>query len=181
VSSKAIYAAADQFMNICEQQVNNSTSRRIIDRRLMPAMKEESVEQTSDAALAAMVWHPTTHVVHSMTNKGPVVKLLDQCSELQAVIRGSMHILITDMVFADAYPPYDSRVAFARTALLAAARLEGEPALGIKARLKAVDDGRFAADLADLVSVVLCQTMSRCRSNSVYQASCSYQSAPESH
>jgi hypothetical protein len=95
-----------------------------------------------------------------MTNNGPVVKLLDQGPKLQAVIRGSIHILITDMLFTDAYPAYESRIAFARTALLAAARLEGGPASGIKARLKAVNDGQFAADLADLVSIASCHTVS---------------------
>ena len=100
-------------------------------------------------------WDATAHVVHSDTAKGPVVKLLAQNSELQAVIRQSFHILIKSMLFEDAYPPYKSCTAFARVALLAAARKQGPSAAGIKERLKAANDGNFAAHLADLVSLIL--------------------------
>ena len=100
-------------------------------------------------------WDATARVVHSDTPKGPVVKLLAQNSELQAVIRQSFHILIKSMLFEDAYPPYKSRTAFARVALLAAARQQGPPAAGIKERLKAANDENFAAHLADLVSLIL--------------------------
>ena len=47
--------------------------------------------------------------------------------------------------------------------MLAAARKQGPSATGIKARLKAANDEKFAADLADLVSCIL--TLSRCNVN----------------
>jgi hypothetical protein len=107
-------------------------------------------------------WHPTTHVVHSQTTKGLVVKLLSQTSELQDIIWESFHILIMGMLFEDAYPPYKSRTAFARTVLLAAAQNQGPSAAGIKESLKAADDEKFAMDFTDLVSLILASSCMRC-------------------
>ena len=53
-------------------------------------------------------WDTTARIVYSNTPKGPVVKLLEQNSKLQAVIRQSFHILIKDMLFEDAYLVYKS-------------------------------------------------------------------------
>jgi hypothetical protein len=59
------------------------------------------------------------------------------------------------MLFKDLYPSYKSCTAFARVALLAAAQQQGPSAAGIKERLKAANDKKFAADLTDLVSPIL--------------------------
>ena len=104
-------------------------------------------------------WHPSAHIVYSKDSKGAtVVNLLKQNAELQAVIRGSFHVATKHMLFEDAYPVMQSRTAFARDVLLTAARARGSSAAEIKRRLKAVDDGGFAEDLAGLV-----RTLSRYR------------------
>ena len=72
---------------------------------------------------ANTVWGPTAQIVYSKDSKGAtVVNLLKQNPELQAVIRGSFHVVKKAMIFEDAYPVLKARTAFARHALLTAAR-----------------------------------------------------------
>jgi hypothetical protein len=102
-------------------------------------------------------WHPITQVVYSKDSKrATVVNLLTQNAELREVIRGSIHVVMKDMVFEDAYPVMQSHTGFARNALLVAACARGASAAEIKRRLKVVDDRGFAEDLASLVRTLSC-------------------------
>ncbi|KAJ6605727.1 hypothetical protein B0H10DRAFT_603934 [Mycena sp. CBHHK59/15] len=91
-------------------------------------------------------WHVSARVVYPAPGKD--VGLNSQSEELKSVLRGSIELVKTSILFEDAYPSIISRAGYARTILLQAA-IALPAAIHVKHRL--TTDLKYAAILADIL------------------------------
>ncbi|KAJ7937589.1 hypothetical protein B0H13DRAFT_1852560 [Mycena leptocephala] len=96
---------------------------------------------------AETTWHPSAQIVYPAPGKKDIL-LNSQTEELQGVLRHSIGLVKTGLVFEDGYPAIISRAGFARSYLISSAEIIPN-AKHIRERLGL--DLKYAAILADIL------------------------------
>ncbi|KAJ6527819.1 hypothetical protein B0H19DRAFT_1243251 [Mycena capillaripes] len=144
---RKVSAARQQQADLERPQVRPApvpnTTRQVMSRISTTSLRETNTTTLRDEAK----WHPSAQIIYPAPGKKDIL-LNSQTEELQRVLRSSMALVKTALLFENSYPAIISRAGFARAYLVSAAEALPE-AKHILERLGL--DLKYAAILADIL------------------------------